>query len=94
MSFKQKQISLFGYGITTRALAKKIGPSNFYDDNVSKPHKDEEGNYLSPSCEFEAKYSTCEIPSPGMAPSHPLIQQANNLISEYDYFGHLRCTSG
>lgn len=79
-------ISLFGYGITTRALAKKLGPSNFYDDNISKPHKDKEGHYLRPSNEFEAKYSTCEIPSPGMAPSHPLIKQAKNLISEYDYF--------
>ncbi|MDF1880739.1 UDP-N-acetylmuramoyl-L-alanine--D-glutamate ligase [Sulfurimonas sp. MAG313] len=81
-----KQISFFGYGKTTRALAKKLGPSTFYDDNVSKPHTDDEGNSLKPSSEFVAKYSQCEIPSPGMAPSHPLIQQANNLISEYDYF--------
>jgi len=79
-------ISYFGYGITTRALAKKLGASNFYDDNVSKPHHDDEGNRLRPTSEFEAKYSTCEIPSPGMAPSHPLIQQAQNLMSEYDYF--------
>jgi len=83
---EKSSISFFGYGITTRALAKKLGPSIFYDDNVSKPHKDKDGNQLKPSSEFEAKYSTCEIPSPGMAPSHPLIQQAKNLISEYDYF--------
>ena len=80
------KITFFGYGKTTRALAKKVGASVFFDDNVSKPHKDEEGNSLKPSSEFVAKYSNCEIPSPGMAPSHPLIQQANNLISEYDYF--------
>ncbi len=80
------EIQFFGYGITTRALAKKLGPSTFYDDNVSTPHKDEDGNTLKPSSEFEAKYSRCEIPSPGMAPTHPLIQQAQNLISEYDYF--------
>jgi len=86
MKIKQDSISFFGYGKTTRALAKKLGASNFYDDNVSKPHKDDEGNQLKPSSEFEAKYSSCEIPSPGMAPSHPLIQQAQNLISEYDYF--------
>ena len=79
-------VSFFGYGKTTRALAKKIGASSFYDDNISKPHKDDEGNRLNPSSEFQAKYSTCEIPSPGIAPSHPLIQEANNLISEYDYF--------
>jgi len=79
-------ITFFGYGKTTRAIAKKVGPSNFYDDNVSQPHKDEEGNQLNPSSEFQANYSNCEIPSPGMAPSHPLIQKAQNLISEYDYF--------
>ena len=86
MSNLKTQISFFGYGKTTRALAKKLGPSVFYDDNVSQPHKDEEGHQLRPSSEFEAKYSQCEIPSPGMAPSHSLIQEAQNLISEYDYF--------
>ena len=60
-----QNISFFGYGKTTRALAKKLGPSSFYDDNVSKPHKDDEGNQLKPSSEFEANYSSCEIPSPG-----------------------------
>ncbi len=80
------KISFFGYGKTTRALAKKLGPSTFYDDNITKPLKDEEGHQLNPSSAFEAQYSSCEIPSPGMAPSHPLIQQAQNLISEYDYF--------
>ncbi len=80
------RISFFGYGKTTRALAKNVGISDFYDDNVSKPHKDEDGNRLHPSSEFAADYSTCEIPSPGMAPSNTLIQQAKNLISEYDYF--------
>ncbi len=80
------RISLFGYGKTTRALAKKLGPSTFYDDNISKPLTDDEGNRLRPSSEFEAKYSDCEIPSPGMAPTHQLIQKAQNLISEYDYF--------
>jgi len=82
-------ISFFGYGKTTRALAKKLGPSTFYDDNVSKPLKDEEGHQLNPSSAFEAKHSSCEIPSPGMAPSHPLIMQAQNLISEYDYFAEV-----
>jgi UDP-N-acetylmuramoylalanine--D-glutamate ligase len=83
---QNSNITFFGYGKTTRALAKKIGPSVFYDDNITKPHKDKEGNSLKPSSEFVAKYSSCEIPSPGMAPSHPLIQEATNLISEYDYF--------
>lgn len=80
------RISFFGYGKTTRALAKKIGPSVFYDDNVTKPFTDEEGNRIKPVFDFDPKYSRCEIPSPGMAPSHQLIQKAQNLISEYDYF--------
>ena len=79
-------ISFFGYGKTTRALAKKFTNAVFYDDNVNKPFSDEKGYKIRPTSEFNAKYSTLEIPSPGMAPSHTLIQQATNLISEYDYF--------
>ncbi len=85
-AFSARNISFFGYGKTTRALARKIGISTFYDDNVHKPFQDDDGNNLRPVSEFEAKYSTCEIPSPGMAPTHELIQKAQNLISEYDYF--------
>lgn len=85
-AFSARKVSFFGYGKTTRAMAKKLGPSLFYDDNVSKPFRDEEGNRIRPVGEFEAKYSACEIPSPGMAPSHMLVQKAEHLISEYDYF--------
>ncbi len=88
-AFSARKISFFGYGITTKAIAKKVGPSHFYDDNVTKPFRDEEGNYLHPISEFEAKYSSCEIPSPGMKPSHELIQKAQNLLSEYDYFADI-----
>ena len=79
-------LSLFGYGITTKAIAKHFGPATFYDDHVTKPFKDENNNSLRPSQEFEAKYSTLEIPSPGIPPEHPLIQKAKHLISEYDLF--------
>jgi len=79
-------ISLFGYGKTTRALADKLGKASFYDDNVNKPFTDDKGYKVKPSSDFEAKYSTLEIPSPGMKPSHTLIQQAQHLMSEYDYF--------
>ena len=83
---KKLKLSLFGYGITTKAIAKHFGVATFYDDNVTKPFKDETNNSLRPSQEFEAKYSTLEIPSPGMPPEHPLIQKAEHLISEYDLF--------
>jgi UDP-N-acetylmuramoylalanine--D-glutamate ligase len=81
-----RKISCFGYGITTKAIAKKFGPCTFYDDNVTKPFKDEFGNYLKPVSEFDARYSSLEIPSPGIPPSHPLIKEAKNLVSEYDFF--------
>ncbi len=80
------KVSLFGYGKTTRALANKLSSAIFYDDNVNKPFTDDKGFKVKPTSDFEAKYSTLEIPSPGIAPSHTLIQQAKNLISEYDYF--------
>ncbi len=79
-------MNLFGYGKTTKALAKKFGKAKFYDDNVNKPLTDEAGHKLYPSNMFEPDYSDLEIPSPGIPPYHPLIQKAKNLLSEYDYF--------
>ena len=81
-----QRVSLFGYGKTTQALAKKIPNAVFYDDKVSKPFRDENGFKVQPSSEFNPKYSDLEIPSPGIPPSNPLIQKAKNLISDYDYF--------
>ncbi len=81
-----QKVSLFGYGQTTRAIAKVAGNAVFYDDNCTKPFRDEDGFKVNPSSEFNPKYSSLEIPSPGIPPSNPLIKRANNLISEYDYF--------
>lgn len=81
-----QRVSLFGYGKTTQALAKKIPNAVFYDDKVSKPFRDENGFKVKPSSEFDPKYSDLEIPSPGIPPSNPLIKRAHNLISDYDYF--------
>ena len=77
--------SLFGYGITTKAISKE-GGWNIYDDNFKSTKQDEFGNTLLPSSEFNPKNSTLEITSPGIPPSHPLIKKADNLISEFDYF--------
>jgi UDP-N-acetylmuramoylalanine--D-glutamate ligase len=79
-------VSLFGYGITTKALAEKIGPCTIYDDKVSKPFTDDRGNRLKPPSEFDPRHSALEVPSPGMPPNHPLITAAEHLISEYDFF--------
>ncbi|WP_201352470.1 Mur ligase family protein [Hydrogenimonas urashimensis] len=79
-------VSLFGYGKTTRAIAEKLGPCDFYDDHVTVPHKDDKGNRLLPPSLFDPEKSDVEIPSPGFPPTHPLIREAKNLISEYDLF--------
>ena len=81
-----KRVSLFGYGKTTKAIAKKIPHAIFYDDKVSKPFKDNSGYSIKPSSDFNPNYSDLEIPSPGIAPSNSLILKANNIISEYDFF--------
>ncbi len=84
--------SLFGYGGTTKALALHAkcpeGAKNpiFYDDKVIKPFTDENGFKVKPSSDFDPRYSSLEITSPGIPPYHPLIQKAQHLISEYDYF--------
>ncbi|MDA3908411.1 MAG: UDP-N-acetylmuramoyl-L-alanine--D-glutamate ligase [Sulfurimonas sp.] len=81
-----QRVSLFGYGKTTKAIAKVAKDAIFYDDKCSKPFRDEKGFMVKPSSDFNPKYSQVEIPSPGIPPSNPLILKANNLISEYDYF--------
>ncbi len=79
-------VSLFGYGATTKALAKQIKNVIFYDDKVTKPFTDANGFKVKPSSDFDPKYSSLEITSPGIPPYNPLIQKATHLISDYDYF--------
>ncbi|GAB6074338.1 UDP-N-acetylmuramoyl-L-alanine--D-glutamate ligase [Nautilia lithotrophica] len=77
--------SLFGYGITTKAIAK-TGGWHIFDDKFEKSSFDRYGNKLLPSNEFNPDKSKLEITSPGIPPTHPLIKKAKNLISEFDYF--------
>lgn len=77
--------SLFGYGTTTKPIAKS-GGWDIYDDTFTQKCIDEFGNTLLPIDAFDASVSSLEIPSPGFLPSHPLIQNATHLVSEYDYF--------
>ncbi len=81
-----KKLTLFGYAKTTRAIAKRLGPATFFDDKITVPHRDGEGNMLLPPSLFDPDRSEIEIPSPGIPPSHPLIKAAKNLMSEYDLF--------
>ena len=75
--------SLFGYGGTTRAIAKS-GGWDIYDDkfdeicsdeNIEKIRTDEFGNRLLNPREFDPQNSELEIPSPGFPPRHKLVQK-------------------
>ena len=85
--------TLFGYGLTTKAIAKKLGGGcTFFDDRCEKTYTDENHNTIKPSSEFKPDESTLEITTPSLPPKHPLIQKAKNLLSEYDYFlGSVLC---
>ena len=81
-----QKIACFGYGKTTRAIAKKLGSCTFFDDKTTASYTDEEGNIVRPVSEFDTTQFTHEITSPGIPPYHPLIRNASHLISEYDFF--------
>jgi len=79
--------TLFGYGLTTKAIASSLGGGcKIYDDKTQEAYLDSESNEILPSSEFDPSQSVLEITTPSFPPSHPLVQQAHNLISEYDYF--------
>ena len=87
---KTKRISIFGYGTTTKPLAKHIKNAVFYDDNCKEPYAGIEGSFVRPSREFNPLHSDLEITSPGIPPYNPLILKAKHLISEYDYFADIQ----
>jgi UDP-N-acetylmuramoylalanine--D-glutamate ligase len=78
---------LFGYGLTTKAIAKKLGGRCiFYDDNTKEPFTDEMGNKILPSSLFNPEESQLEVTTPSLKPDNPLILKAKHLLSEYDFF--------
>ncbi len=79
--------TLFGYGLTTKAIAKKLGGGcTFYDDKAKEPYIDENLNQIFPSHLFDPQSSNLEVTTPSVPPHHSLIKSAENLLSEYDYF--------
>ncbi len=76
---------LFGYGKTTRAIAKRFGNCKVYDDKFSAYTMDKYGNEFYPSEDYKGG-DELAVTSPGIPPSNPLIKRAKNLISEYDLF--------
>jgi UDP-N-acetylmuramoylalanine--D-glutamate ligase len=79
-------LTLFGHGITTKAIAEKFGNCRIYDDKFSAVTFDKKGNEYLASELFDPSTSMLEVTSPGIPPTHPLIGKAQNLISEYDLF--------
>jgi len=79
--------TLFGYGLTTKAIARKLGGGcTFFDDNCQEPYTDEQGNNIFPSSMFDPEKSELEVTTPSLKPGHPLLKKAKHLLSEYDYF--------
>jgi UDP-N-acetylmuramoylalanine--D-glutamate ligase len=79
--------TLFGYGLTTKAIAKKLGGGCiFFDDKAEEPYIDEDSNQILPSNQFDPQKSKLEVTTPSFKPNHPLVKSAKNLISEYDFF--------
>ncbi len=83
--------SLFGYGKTTKAIAKGALWGEkwaIFDDQFTAAGKDDFGNALLPPREFDAAASEVEVASPGFPREHELVRQARHLVSEYDFFSH------
>ena len=81
--------TLFGYGLTTKAIAKKRGGGcTFFDDNCKEPYHDDIDNKILPSSMFDPEKSELEVTTPSLKPEHPLIKKAKHLLSEYDYFSN------
>ncbi len=80
-------LSLIGYGLTTRAIARYLGgDQTFYDDRTEEPWQDEEGNRILPTDHFDPDTSDLEILTPSIPPHHPILSKAHHPISEYDFF--------
>ncbi len=80
-------MTLFGYGNTNKAIAKKYaGRCVVFDDKFKDVGVDEWGNRLLPTHLFGPEASSLEIVTPGIPPHHPLVKSAKNLKSEYDFF--------
>ena len=82
--------TLFGYGLTTKAIAKKLGGGcTFFDDRCEETYTDGDNNTIKPSNLFNPNESQLEVTTPSLPPKHPLIKQAKHLLSEYDFFDNI-----
>ncbi len=79
------EISLFGYGKTTKSIADRIKSCKIFDDNI-KEIIQKDGRTIYPSSLFDPQKSSLEIPSPGIPPYNAMVKKAKNLVSDYDFF--------
>jgi len=83
----REKLALFGYGKTTKAIANLLGNGCiFFDDNTKELKTDNLGNKIYPSLTFKPENFDIEVATPSITPNNPLVKQANNLFSEYDFF--------
>lgn len=63
---------VLGKGLTALAIKEKFGDAILYDDNDFS--------------EYDKKSNDITVVSPGIMPSNKMVQESNNIISEYDLF--------
>ena len=78
-------IALLGHGKTTRAVARRLKEAIFFAD-VDHSFKDEDGFLVHPSSKFDPSRFDLSVPSPGLPPSHLLVQKSRKIVSDYDLF--------
>jgi len=76
---------LFGYGNTTKALAKLEQDVTVYDDSFLLKSITNNITFI-PSKDYIPDINSRQIISPGIPPNHYLAKNGTNIISEYDYF--------
>lgn len=72
MKTRSEKIRILGKGVTALALKDKFPNATLYDDNDFNEYDINSGEYT--------------VVSPGIPPYNKMIQNSNNLISDYDLF--------
>ncbi|NWF67133.1 MAG: UDP-N-acetylmuramoyl-L-alanine--D-glutamate ligase [Campylobacterales bacterium] len=79
-------IAIFGNGKTAKDIALREKNCKIFDDKIENVFHDEFGNGYYPANLFEPTDNMIEIASPGVPPYNHMIQKANNVMSDYDFY--------
>jgi len=67
--------TLFGYGLTTKAIAEKLGGGClFFDDNTQETFTDENKNIIKPSSLFNPNESSLEVTTPSLKSAETAVR--------------------